>query len=298
MPTDYQRLAAKTVERRIVLFEKEVTAALQKALVAIRSDMAKIYERYAEAGILTHAQMTTANRLATAERQIVADLNKALGSNLQTLRQLNPEMYDEACFQYAWAMDQETRIRLSWGRLNTAAIRANLANADYADALRRYSPTQRARIREAINNGLIRGQSFEAMMRDLKTALSMSRGDAIRIVRTEGMRAANAGTIETFARAQGEGVEGNVVWVSVIDGKTRDQHFTMDGRTRSKDGLFHLPNGDVGAAPLDSSLSAKNVVHCRCTTRFEIKGYEPVLRRTRAAGLIPHQSFGEWNPAR
>lgn len=294
MATDFEALAARTVERRIILFEREVTAALQKALVDIRQDIAQLYERFAVDGVLSKAEMTRANRLVTAERQLVRHLNPALAANMTTYSTLHPEMYDEAFFRYAWSIDQTAQVRLAYGRLNIRAIRANLANREFADSLRRYSPMQRARIREALNNGLVRGQGFPAMMRDIKEALSMSRGDAIRIVRTEGQRAANAGTAEAFAEARGEGVKGKEIWMSTLDAVTRDQHIVMDQQVRGDDGLFQFPNGETAPHPLHSSLSAGNSVNCRCVMRFEIVGYEPQLRRTREDGLIPHQSFPAW----
>ena len=296
MPTDYQKLAARTVAGQMALYEKEVTAALQKALVSIRANMAAVYEKYAVDGVLSYAEMTTANRLVTAEKQIVADLNKALSANLTTFDKLHPEMYNESFFHTAWAIDQTAGLRLDYGRLNVGAIRANLASKEFADALKNYSPVQRGRIRDAINNGLVRGQGYPDMMRDLKAALSMTRGDAFLVVRTEGQRAVNAGTAAAYADAEGDGVEGDQIWVATKDGKTRDTHQAMDGQKRGEDGIFNLPDGETAAYPLHSSLSAKNVCNCRCTMRYEIEGYSPDLMRTRDGGLAPYQPYSEWRP--
>ena len=297
MPTDYQALAARTVERRIVMYERQVTAALQAALVEIRNDIGVLYERYAGTdGILTHAEMTRYNRLATAEQQIVRELTTATNANLATMRRLHPDMYNEAFFHYAWAIDQTTGLRLNYGRLNLNAIRENLASPMYHLSLQRYGQEARMRTRVALNNGLIRGQGYREMMRDLRTALATTRANAFRIVRTEGQRAANAGTVAAYAKAGGEGVEGDVIWVATMDSETRDQHQSMDGRTRDADGLFHLPNGEMADAPLDPSLSAGQSINCRCTTRYEITGYSPALRRDRDAGLIPYQPYSSWRP--
>ena len=298
MPTDYQALAARTVAKRITLYEKQVTAALQRALVEIRKDIAVAYERYAKDGFLTVADRATAARLASVEKQVVAELDKALKTNLDTMRTIHPEMYSDSYMRSAWAIDQTGGIRLLYTPLNIRAIRANLASAEFTGALRRYSPVQRARIREAINTGLVRGKGYVDMMNDLKTALGMTRGDAFRIVRTEGQRAQNAGNAAALAEAQGQGVEMKIAWVATLDGRTRDQHYSMDGRTRDADGVFQMPNGETTEYPLGPGLSAENSINCRCTTRPEIVGYEPELRRTRDAGLIPYQPFTQWQPAR
>ena len=296
MPTDYQALAAKTIERQIVLYEREVTKALADALVEIRSDMAAIYDKYAVDGVLTHADMTRTNRLVAIEKQIVGELDKATSANIATFKTIHPETYNASFFHQAWAIDQTASVRLDYGTLDIRAVRANLASKEFADALKNYSPTARGYIREAINNGLIRGQGYTAMMKDLRTAIGMTRSSALLIVRTEGQRAANAGTAAAYAAAEGEGVEGETVWVSTLDSETRDEHQSMDGRTRDADGLFHFPSGEQAPYPLHSSLSAKNVCNSRCTTRYEITGYEPALRRDRDAGLIPYQPYSSWRP--
>lgn len=297
MPTDYQRIAARTVERRIVKYEREVTAALRKALREIRADVGVLYERYAgNDGILTYAEMTRYNRLATAEKQIVSELTTATTANLATIRRLHPDMYDASFFHYAWAIDQTTGLRLSYGRVNIDAIRENLASPMYHISMQRYGQTARINIRAALNNGLIRGQGYREMMRDLRHTMGVTRSNAMRIVRTEGQRAANAGTVAAYAQAEGEGVEGQTVWVATKDSETRDTHQAMDGRPREDDGMFHLPDGDICEYPLDASLSAANSINCRCTTRYEVVGYSPDLMRTRDGGLAPYQPYSEWRP--
>ncbi len=298
MATDPQVLAARAVEREIIAVEKQVTAALQAALKEIQSDMSALYNKFAVDGVLTRAQLTAANQLATAERQIIAELNKALAANAKTFASIHPEIYDTAFFRYAWSIDQTGGIRLQWGRLNLAAIRANLRSAEYTSALRRYGPKARAGLREALNRGLVRGLGFRDMMKEVSTAMGVTRGKGLEIARTEGMRAANAGTDATFEQAESEGVEGDHVWISTIDTRTRDVHVLSDGIIRGDDGLFTLADGERGPHPHSDQFSAGNVVNCRCTERFEITGYSPELRRTRDAGLIPQQTFAEWDPAR
>ena len=39
------------------------------------------------------------------------------------------------------------------------------------------------------------------------------------------------------------------------------------------------------------------IVHnCRCHLRFEVEGYAPQLRRTRAEGIIPYTKYSDWRP--
>lgn len=280
-------------------YARQVAAALRQALNEIRVEMSKIYEKYAVDGILSKADMTRYNRYASMELAIVDRVSPALRNNLNTIKRLSPEQYDAAFFRAAWVIDNGTALRLNWGILNTKAIRAAFAiddpeNKFMAEALKRYSLDARRKIRMALNNGLAQGKSYQAMMRDLKDALNKTNFEAMRIIRTEGQGAIAAGTADAYDRALEVGIEGAVKWGATLDPLTRDQHREMDGQTRDEDGLFHFPNGETAPYPLWEGLSAENRINCRCKIRFEVEGYAPQLRRTREQGLIPYQTYSEW----
>jgi len=85
-----------------------------------------------------------------------------------------------------------------------------------------------------------------------------------------------------------------VVWTAALDDRTRDSHGAMDGRVRDEDGYFTLPNGERAVAPGDDSLSAEEVINCRCRTRYEVNSVPPKYRRTKDEGVIEYQTYNEW----
>jgi uncharacterized protein with gpF-like domain len=256
--------------------------------------MSRLYEKVAEGGTLTKAQMTKYNRLATAERQLVDAVNPAIAANKSTLNRLRPEQYDEAFFRAAWAIDNAGGVRLTWGRLNREAILQVLSSEFYRISLERYGMDARIAVRAALNKGLAQGKGYQQMMRDLRDAINTTGARAMRILRTEGQFAVNAGTGAAYTKAIEQGIEGAVVWDATLDTVTRPDHATMDQRTQDPDGTFELPNGERTPYPGWEGLSAGQRINCRCRTRFEIKGYAPVIRRTREQGIVPYQSYGEW----
>jgi len=294
MPTRYEIQAARRLERILISRERQIQKALADALAKMRADMGKIYERYAVNGVLTKAQMTQYNRLATMEKQILADLNPAIRNNLTAIDRLRPQQYQASFFNYAWAVDQETRIALSWGALNEKAVAEALSSEFYHISKIRYGQDARLAVRSAVNDGLIRGKSYQQMARDLRGAINTTYNRALVIARTEGGFAQSAGQMAAYDKAATQGVEGEITWIATLDGKTRGDHAAMDGVPRREDGLFHLPGGDRGKFPRDEMLSAANRINCRCDTIFEVSGYEPQLRRTREDGLIPNQTYADW----
>lgn len=279
--------------KRERVYERQVQAALKAALDDMRIQMSKLYEKYAVKGVLTKADMTRYNRLVTAEKQLMQALNPALRANLATIKRLGPAQYDAAFFYYAWAVDNAAQVRIAWGVLNKDVILENIANRFGKISMTRYGTEARLRVRAALNEGLSQGKSYEKMARDLKSAIDTTYTNAIRIIRTEGQTAANAGQDDAYAWAQQKGVELSVVWDATLDSATRPTHGQADGQTRGKDGMFKVGT-ERAPYPAWEGLSASERINCRCRLRGEIEGYSPQLRRTRDSGLIPYQTYSEW----
>jgi SPP1 gp7 family putative phage head morphogenesis protein len=290
---EYEDMAYRLLQAKQLKYEKEVTAILVQALNDIRVQMSKVYEKYAVDGILTKAEMSKYSRLTALELQITAIIKPATSKIVSILKRVPPEMYGEAFFAYAWAMDQATEIALKWGVLNRDAVLENLDNPIDKIAVERYKATAPIRARQALQNGLISGQSYTAMMRDFKKGLNILNSEAIRILRTEGATAQNAGQTDTYTKAKAQGVQGGRVWDATLDGRTRPEHGEADGQKEDAKGMFHV-GGEVGPYPGWAGFSAANRINERCRARFEIEGYAPQLRRVRDVGVVPYVKYSDW----
>jgi SPP1 gp7 family putative phage head morphogenesis protein len=297
--TENEKAAAKAVAKLRLGYERELQQIYIDQLKEIRAIMSMVYEKYAEDGILTKAEMTRYNRLATLESQLIKLAGDSAKASTRLIQRMQPEVYQEAFFRYAWALDMDNQIRLSYGLINPAAIKASLINDMEKIAIERYAANAKLRIRQALQNGLIQGQGYVAMATDIKTAINATAFEALRIMRTEGQTAQNAGAEDVYDQAREQGVKGQEIWVATLDDRTRDSHGDMDGVAKEDDGLFHIPASDKTDAettpyPGWEGLSAGNRINCRCTTRFEVEGYEPQVRRVRGEGVIKYQTYTEW----
>jgi len=294
-----EKAAAKAVEKKRLDYEKQLQKIYVKQLKEIRAIMSAVYEKYAEDGILTKAEMTRYNRLAALESQLVKLAGESATASARLIQRMQPDVYQEAFFRYAWALDMDNEIRLSYGLINQAAIKANLVNDMKKIAIERYAVNAKLRIRQALQNGLIQGQGYVAMASDIKSAINATAYEALRIMRTEGQTAQNAGAEDVYDQAREQGVNGQEIWVASLDDRTRDSHGAMDGVAKEDDGLFHIPASDTTDAettpyPGWEGLSAGNRINCRCTTRFEVSGYEPKVRRIKGEGVQPYQTYEQW----
>jgi len=298
--------ALKDLARREKRYILEVQKALLDSLNAMRAGMTVIYEKYSTKGVLTLVEMTKYNKYATMEKQILGLLTPAIKANLKTMQRLLPAQYNQAFFDYAWAVDNSSGVRLSWGVVNTKAILATLSitnpkNILLLNALKNYDGTAKMAIRSALLNGLAQGKSYERMARDLKKALNKTYKKALTIIRTEGQWAQNMGQNDVYLRAMENGVEGNKIWDATLDGLTRTTHRKMDGAVKLVQGWKLTsgsttlgPGGYAADYPGDPNLPAGERIHCRCRLRFQVEGYSPLLRRTREQGVIPYQTYDVW----
>jgi SPP1 gp7 family putative phage head morphogenesis protein len=255
-------------------YEKEMAAIWRGSLDEIRVEMSKIYEKYSQGGLLTRAEMTRYNRLQALEKKIQAIIRPALAESKSLIKRLKPEEYGEAFFRTAWAFDDATGIALDWGTLDKNAVAAALENVFHEVAVKNWGQEALNRIRTTISNGLAVGQSYPDMMKDVKTYIDAENFKIMRILRTELHDAQEAGTAASYDEAKDMGVEGKVIWLSTLDGRTRDTHAEMDGVERDEDGMFR---GAIGEAPYPGweGLPPEERINCRCDMRFELDGYTP-----------------------
>lgn len=301
-----QEELAKQALRRLLLKEneyvKEINDALVRALKDIRVILSRIYEKYAVEGKLDKVTMAKYSRYASMEKEILDALTPELRNNVKTIKYLLPEQYNYSFFNHAWLIDNVTGLRLSWGIVNKIHLVSALSHEFEKIALERYPVNAKFLIRQALNDGLLQGKSYDKMMKDVRKALDITKTNAMRIVRTEGQAIINAGQDAAYLKALDLGVKGKIRWDATLDLRTRPankwakgNHREMDGQYKDKDGLFHLHfTNETAPYPGWSGLSAGQRISCRCIEVFVIEGYEPTLMRTRSEGIIPYQPYNEW----
>lgn len=269
------------------VYEKEIAAIYRDALDEIRVNMAKIYDKYAVNGILTKAQMTQYNRLASLEKSVIDIMKPATRDALKIVDKMRPEEYGEAFFRTAWAIDNNTGVGLSFGALDKKAVLANLDNPFYTSAKESVLLNTVPQFRNAINNGLALGQSYTDMMKDLKKSINGKNFEIMRVLRTELHSSQEAGTTGAYDDVLAQGIKGRVVWIATSDARTRDTHAQMDGVVRDDDGMFR---GAIEAEyPGWEGLDASERINCRCDIRFELEDIEPV------GGYVnPKESYDKW----
>lgn len=263
--------------------EREIVKAYRESLKEIRAQLALAYEKYAIVGALAMAEMMKYGRLVKLEKAIAKQVSTLTGTETRTTKKAIKEVFQESFYRSAWALETGAEVSLSFALLKPEAVEAAVLNPldriTWPERVKDNAHILNRQIREEITRGIIQGYSYDKTARAVKDRLDIGASKAIRIVQTETHRAQSQGTQAVFDKAAEKGLLFQRVWVSTLDGRTRDRHRMLDGQKVDVDqpfeygGMTTMYPGGFGIASMD--------INCRCTVRAEIEGMEPQLRRAR-----------------
>ena len=116
------------------------------------------------------------------------------------------------------------------------------------------------RLQHQLGQSLILGESIPKIATRIRAVTQGCRYQAVRIARTETLRALNQGAMISYYQAQEMGIRLKKQWLSTQDDRTRDSHVPMMGEVRNIDEPFS--NGLM--YPLDPSGEPEETINCRC----------------------------------
>jgi len=125
--------------------------------------------------------------------------------------------------------------------------------------------------RAIVAEGVEAGTGAVGVARELKKKwVELSTFRAERIARTETIGAANAGSLAGAQDiAEEAGLKINKVWVTQIDGRTRDAHISVNNQSRADNKVFNVGRSKLNH-PGDSNGHAEDIINCRCAMVYEV----------------------------
>ena len=131
------------------------------------------------------------------------------------------------------------------------------------------------KVNSQVLQGVIQGESIPKIAKRIKNVQEMNRASAIRTARTIVTGAENKGRMDSYHRAEQDGIILEKEWLATSDARTRDWHVELDGQTRPIDKPFENAIGKI-MFPGDPSADGANVYNCRCTMVSVVKGFKKV----------------------
>lgn len=147
-------------------------------------------------------------------------------------------------------------------------------------------PWNMKNINSQVLQGVLQGDSMEDIAKRIATVQKMNETQAIRSARTIVTGAENKGRMDSYQRAEADGVILQKEWIATNDNRTRHAHSYLDGVVVDCDKPFEtvlwlsknkrMP--DKIMFPGDPSAHPANIYNCRCSMSAVVKGFKKVKR--------------------
>ena len=135
-------------------------------------------------------------------------------------------------------------------------------------------------INSEVLQGVLQGDSMEDIAKRIATVQKMNKAAAIRSARTIVTGAENKGRLDSFKRAEADGVILQKEWLSSDQpGRTRKWHLpeAFDSLVVDINKPFKNAVGEI-MFPGDPSADGANVYNCRCSMSAVVKGFKKVKK--------------------
>ena len=136
-------------------------------------------------------------------------------------------------------------------------------------------PWNMKKINGQVLQGIIQGESVQKISKRIMNVQEMNQASAIRSARTIVTGAENKGRMDSYHRAEQDGIILEKEWLAAIDSRTRDWHAELNGKTAPIDEPFVNAIGEI-MYPGDPSADGANVYNCRCSLISKVKGFKKV----------------------
>jgi len=227
---DRLSLALSYAFNSLIRNEREVESSVRDSLLGALSNLQgtvkTFYDKYSTKGILSVSELSLGKRYANIESELLKNLTPVITENIRDIKFFLISQYEDSYLQGLYSIEKNIGNHIG---IKIPSIREiqqkfspkSVQNLYMKEALNNYPINAQREIRKALMNGLSIGKSYESMANDLSHALRVVYSKALLIIRTESTAALNQGFDDAFKALIDKGVDGYIIWKSIIDEKTR-----------------------------------------------------------------------------
>lgn len=130
-------------------------------------------------------------------------------------------------------------------------------------------PWNMKKVNAQVLQGILQGESIPDIAGRMQNVTDMNRTAAVRTARTMVTGAENKGRLDSYARAEADGIMLQKEWLATNDARVRHWHAELDGQLRDREDPFENSVGKI-MFPGDPSADGANVYNCRCSMAARI----------------------------
>jgi hypothetical protein len=282
----------KQIEKKTALIEKKIVATYKESMDRISVKFEKYFRKIEKEG-LTVNNISAIQRLRSLYQDIFDEMRKIEPKVYKWVRDNAEAAYKKSYYENFFVLEKQLSLPLTFNRLNAARVRAIVKTPFPGTTLEQLIVTVKQRAFAPVKFELAVGQALGAGPKEIaremlkagdifKAQYSNAAYNALRIARTESLRAASYAHEEMSNEAAAAGVKFKKQWVSTLDDRTREDHIIMDGNFANDDGYFELPDGTLTLRPRLSGVAEQDI-NCRCSSSEFVEGISRDLEEIRAS---------------
>ncbi len=274
--------------------DKKLFNTYREALIDLKKDVRKQVKIF---DTLTPNQKVQLERKKKIMSQIDKNIDNLFKSADGTIYNHSKEVMKTAYNATFYKIEGSHSLEIPFAMLDNNLIKQTV-NAPVAGrrlSQRLYKNRNRvAKLSQSeIVKGLINGDGYEKIAGRLNNIAESSYKQSLRIARTEGKRVSSIAKLEAQKEAEDLGIELEKMWVSSLDGDTRDTHAELDGQRVGIKEDFEIGGMSVSAPGLFGIASED--INCRCDVVEVVKGFPPKYRRDNETGsVVEYKSYRDW----
>jgi SPP1 gp7 family putative phage head morphogenesis protein len=290
----------KIVEHTIARAEELAQQYMAKAYLELKQAMLVIYEKYAQEGILTMAEMAKYNRMDEITAAVERIIRPALIKTEALLEAAKISGYAESFARNGFAVVKDVGVNLSFAVipeeqiLAAAASKGDLIGTPGALADRRAEIL--AGIKQDIGVSLTKGTDVFSLAKTLEQTMGSTASSYMNVARTETTRAATAAMQEVYAQSNDLGIVSRMEWIATLDDRTRPNHAKLDGQFADENGAWHVAGLTTYGPGKFEGYHPEEDCQCRCDVGIKVEGTGDGGRYAEGE-VIGDTTFAEWAAA-
>jgi len=274
---DAEKLASKQ-QRKLML-------AYKKSLNDVRGQIGVIYAKHAVDGVLSVSNQQRLAILKSLDGQLKTMYSELGKLDQQITLDTLQKVYETSYYQTLYNIDRGLSVSVSFTLLNpkiiNQAVNTSYKGATFSDRIWSNKKLMVARLKADVNKAIIEGKSIDKLAKNIKNTFGTTAYESKRLIQNEVKNVTTKAQEKIYEESS---VVPNVMWVSTLDGVTRDEHIELDGKTWGK--------GESHPSPSD-------FVMCRCTIVPVVNGWNPSKRiDNETKEIIPYQTYKEWSKSK
>lgn len=235
---EIKNLTSKQADKSIT----PILRAYKKALNEVRTDISKIYIKYAIDGKLRVGKQQRYTILKQLEKQLISQGQTIGLIDLDHTTKILESVYQESYYRTAYTIEKGVDVAVNFAILKPEMVRAAvnmpIAGEMFSDRIWKNKELLVNRVRDSVEKAIIQGTSIDKLARDIKNNFGSGAYESQRLIRTEVARCQSLAQDEIY---KDSGIIQQVMYDATLDNLTSDICQELDGQIFDVNSNYPMP---------------------------------------------------------